>query len=294
LQLPHPSWLPERVWPFHTYELETRDDVLAVTETGTGPALLLVHVGAWSFVWRDLMTRLAPDFRCITFDAPGNGRTRSRNSPVTLERASRAVASVIDALDLRDVTLAFHDLGGPAALAAVADMPQRVRGMVAVNTFAWKPDRSGLRTMLTVVGSRAMREFNVLTKMIPRISSTSFGVGRHLDQASRAAFLAGMSPRGIRAFHDYMHDALRCDGLYGTVARALAGPLAKLPMLTIFGQRNDPFGFQKRWKQLFPDASELVILKGNHFPMCDAPDVVARAIREWYAQMKNPAIAGGA
>jgi len=58
--------------------------------------------------------------------------------------------------------------------------------------------------------------------------------------------------------------------------------LAQVPMLTIFGERNDPFGFQKRWKELFPDARQAVVAKGNHFPMCDAPDFVAREIREWY------------
>jgi hypothetical protein len=53
-------------------------------------------------------------------------------------------------------------------------------------------------------------------------------------------------------------------------------------MPTIFGQRNDPFGFQPRWKQLFPHARDVVVLKENHFPMCDAPDLPARDPRLAY------------
>jgi haloalkane dehalogenase len=257
--------------------------VLAVTEVGAGPALLLVHVGTWSFVWRDLVARLAPDFRCIFFDAPGNGLTQDlRPTPVTMQGASAAVAAVIHALDLRDFTLLAHDLGGPAALAAVAGMPRRVRGIVAMNAFGWRPSGAALRSMLAIMGSRIVRELDVLTGFIPAITSTAFGVGRHLDEPSRDAFRQGIGPRGRRAFHDYLRDARHCDALYEKIDAALHGPLSQVPLLTIFGERNDPFGFQKRWKYLFPDARQVVVDKGNHFPMCDAPDFVARAIQHWH------------
>ena len=280
-----PRWLPKSEWPFQTFGVEFNDSMLAVAETGRGPALLFVHVGAWSFIWRDLVTRLAPDFRCIFFDAPGNGQTQDgSDGAMTLEKAAGAVSAVIAALDLQDFTLVAHDLGGPSGLSAVAAMPERVHGIVAMNTFAWRPSGAAFRGMLTFMGSRAMRELNVLTGFISRISATSFGVGRHMDEFSRQTFRAGMGPRSRRAFHDYMRDARDCDGLYGRVGRALAGPLARVPLLTIFGERNDPFHFQERWKEMFPEARQVVVSRGNHFPMCDAPDFAARTIRDWYRE----------
>src|SRR5260370_40955008 len=75
IDLPRPDWLPESVWPFETFGLETDDSIVAVTDVGKGPTLLLVHCGFWAFVWGDLITRLASDFRCIAFDAPGTGRS---------------------------------------------------------------------------------------------------------------------------------------------------------------------------------------------------------------------------
>jgi pimeloyl-ACP methyl ester carboxylesterase len=53
-------------------------------------------------------------------------------------------------------------------------------------------------------------------------------------------------------------------------------------MLTIFGERNDPLKSQPQWKRLFPSTRQIVIPKGNHFPMCDDPDRVANAIRDWH------------
>jgi pimeloyl-ACP methyl ester carboxylesterase len=284
-RLERPSWLPKGAWPFDTSGLEVDDSVIAVSEAGQGSVLLFVHVGTWSFIWRDLVTRLAPDFRCVLFDAPGTGQSREgATGAATLQGAARATAAVIDALDLKELTLVAHDLGGPAALAALATTPERVRGIVAMNSFGWRPSSVSLRSMLAIVGSPFMRELDVMTGLVPRITASSFGVGRHLDWPSRAAFRAGMRPRSLRSFHDYMRSALHCDDVYARASAALAGPLATVPLLTIFGERNDPFGFQKRWKELFPAARQAVVPKGNHFPMCDAPDLVAQTIRSWHQQ----------
>jgi pimeloyl-ACP methyl ester carboxylesterase len=277
-----PSWLPETTWPFETFGIDVEGSSLAVTEAGRGPALLFVHVGTWSFIWRDLVTLLASDFRCIFFDAPGNGQSRQRSTaPASMDAASHAVKAVISALDLRDLTLVAHDLGGPPAFAAIAPIAQRIRCIVAMNTFGWRPSGAALRIMLAIMGSGIMREIDVLTGLVPRLTASSFGVGRHYDACSRNAFRAGMGPAGWRAFHDYMHDATRCEDLYRQAAQALTGPLAKVPLLTVFGERNDPFGFQKQWKKLFPDARQVVVDRGNHFPMCDAPEFVAHTIRSW-------------
>src|SRR5579859_7089350 len=200
--LARPGWLPESVWPYESFGLETDDCMLAVTDAGQGPVLLLVHTGTWSFLWRDLITKLSADFRCICFDAPGTGRTQdAAGTTISLATASRAVVSVIEHLDLEDITLVAHDLGGVAGLAASMRTPERIRGIVGMNTFAWKPSGAALRTMLAVIGSGFIREVDVMTGLIPRLSSTSFGVGRHLDGSSRQAFVAGMGVRGRRSFH---------------------------------------------------------------------------------------------
>ena len=284
-----PSWLPEDVWPFTTARLEVDGAGIAITDAGQGPALLFVHTGLWSFVWRDVITLLHNDFRCVAFDAPGTGRSeRLRAAEIGLERASRAASAVIQALDLRDLTLVVHDLGGPAGIAGAACTPDRIRGLVGVNTFAWKPSGAILRGMLAVMGSAPMREFDAISGLIARVSASNFGAGRHLDGPSRAAFRAGIGPIGLRTFHRYMRDARQAESIYNRAGAALAGPFATLPLLTIFGQRNDPFGFQQRWKRMFPDARQVVVPKGNHFPMCDDPALVAQAIRSWHRERVAP------
>jgi pimeloyl-ACP methyl ester carboxylesterase len=188
---------------------------------------------------------------------------------------------------IKEFTLLAHDLGGLSGLAAVVTVAERARGIVAMNTFGWKPSGSALRPILATMGSGIIREIDAVTNFIPRISSTSCFVGRHLDSASRSAFRAGTASESRRAFHNYMRDACRCDVSYERIGTALAAPFTELPMFTIFGERNGPFHFQRRWKALFPDAAQMAVSKGNHFPMCDAPELVAKAIRAWHANKVN-------
>ena len=280
VSIQRPYWLPETVWPFETSALELEGSRIAVTDVGKGPVLLFVHTGFWSFIWRDVMLRLADEFRCVCFDAPGTGRSdRLPVVDITLDRASRALTAIIRALDLRDITLVVHDLGGPSGIAGSAPVADRIRALCAVNTFAWRPSGFAFRGMLGLMGSAFIREFNATTGILPRITVGSFGVGRHMDEPSRRAYLSGIGTQGLRSFHTYLHDARKADTIYERVHGVLTGPFRKLPVVTIFGERNDPLGFQPRWKQLFPEAEQIVVPKGNHFPMCDAPDIVADAIR---------------
>src|SRR5262245_91802 len=136
-----PSWLPGLAWPWPVYSVATPAGRVAVTDAGpvSGPTLLLVHTGTWSFVCRDLMRELVQQFRCVTVDAPGCGISERSDGPVTLSAAAVAVGAVIDELDLRDVTLVAHDLGGPAGVGAAAGRTDRIAGLVGVNCFAWRP-----------------------------------------------------------------------------------------------------------------------------------------------------------
>jgi pimeloyl-ACP methyl ester carboxylesterase len=276
-----PSWMPEAVWPFETGALDLDGAAIAVTDVGRGPTLLF-YTGIGSFIWRDVIVQMSNHFRCVVLDPPGIGLSSPvPRSMTTLENSARAVSRVIETLDLRDMTLIVHDSAGPPALAAAARASGRIRGLVAVNTFGWRPAGAPFRGMLALMGTSIVRWIDVATGILPRVTASEFGVGRHLDAASRQAYRAGIA-RSIGAFHDYLGRARFSDDLYKEVRLALAGPLRRLPLLTIFGDRNDPLGFQPQWKRLFPEAQQVVIPNGNHFPMCDDPIFVAKTISTWH------------
>lgn len=257
---------------------------VAITDEGDGPVLVFVHAGMWSSIWRQVVRRLRDEFRCITVDFPGFGLAPDGDSaPPTLAALADTLAELVGAFDLRRYTLIAHDLGGPVGLAAAAAHPDRLEGIVLANTFAWRPQRRALRMMLRVMGSGALRRLDGATGVIPALTATRFGVGRHLDASERASFRAPFADRRrIERFHDLMRSALDSAPLFATVESAIAGPHASQPVLTIFGERNDPFGFQQRIADRFADHEGHIVPGGHHFPMCDDPELFASLVRVWH------------
>lgn len=274
-----PRWLPSSAWPWPAYATEHERGRVAVTNIGDGPTLLFVHVGSWSFVWRDVLTRLQQEFRCVALDAPGCGRSDRTESAPMLTQAGDAVTAVVDALQPRDLTLVAHDLGGPVGFLAASRRADRVAALVAVNCFAWRPTGALFRGMLAAMGSAPARELDAAVGWLPRLTATGFGVGRQWTPTDRAVFRAGIDSSARRAWHGYFRDARKAEDLYAELDAGLRGPPSDRPLLTIFGQFNDPLRFQPRWQTLFPAAHQLTVPRGNHFPMCDNPDLVASEVK---------------
>jgi pimeloyl-ACP methyl ester carboxylesterase len=89
---------------------------------GSGPTLLF-HPGFSNNLdlWNWLVRELAPTHRCVTFDPRGHGASDKPDSEYTLEELARDVVALAETLDLRDVTLVGHSVGGAVSLQAVLD-----------------------------------------------------------------------------------------------------------------------------------------------------------------------------
>lgn len=281
--LERPDWLPSDVYPFTLRSLELDSGPVVYVDEGRGPILLFVHAGMWSFIFRDVIAALSNDFRCVTLDFPGSGLSPAHEGVETVADLSFALADFVERLDLDDVTLVAHDLGGLVGVGAAGRDPGRFVGIVIANAFAWPPEGRALRTMLRLMGGPTMTAIDATTGLIPRMTGTRFGVGRHLDRSSRAAFLGPFRDSGPRRrFHRLLRSVLEHPAYPEEVERTAVGNLAELPVLSIFGENNDPFGFQDRVDAMWADHERVVVEGGNHFPMCDDPQLFADSVRTWH------------
>lgn len=279
-----PDWLPPAVWPHEPRYALVGEHRVHYVDSGSGPTLLFVGAGTWVFIWRDLIERLAPGFRCVTFDLPGNGLSRAPEPPLGLAEQSQVLEAFVEERGLTDLTLVVHDLGGPIGLAWAVRRPERVRALILMQAFGW-PVAGSLALMLGLVASAPARWTSQATNLMARLTSSGAGVGRHLDRDSRRAFRGPFRSRRARGyFHRLMGDARRSDDLLSSIDAQAPAVLADRPGLTVFGEKNDPFGFQDRWHDAFPEWERLVIPKGNHFPMSDDPDLVATTVGDWFAR----------
>ena len=282
-----PRWLPWSAFPFQSRFAEVAGRRVHYIDEGSGPALLFVSAGQWSFMFRDVIVRLREQFRCLALDFPGCGLSPDAPGHDHSVRANAGVLDgFIDALDLQDITMAVHDVGGPIGFLVAVQRPQRFRALVISNTFGWPlTDYPAVRRMLTIIASPPFGAMNSLTNVVARLTASRYGVGRRMGKADRRAFLGPWRSRGgRRATLRILAGVLRIDSLMAQLERSLQTRLADLPVLTLFGRKNDPYGWQSRFLQIFPHATAAGIDDGHHFPFSDDPDAYGAALSTWWSQ----------
>ncbi len=121
----------------HAYELTTPT---------TNP-YTLVFIHGWLLsrsYWQPVIERLAPTYQCLAYDLRGFGESQinpNLSHGVALESTSRYtpvayaqdLAVLLEQLNLADVWLIGHSLGGTIALWGAERLPEYVKGVICVN-----------------------------------------------------------------------------------------------------------------------------------------------------------------
>jgi haloalkane dehalogenase len=136
--------------PFRRFALDVRGYRMHVMEQGPKDALpvLLLHGNpTWSFLYRKVALALSgAPLRLVMPDLVGLGLSEHpREAEVhTLDFHARQVGALVDALGLERFVFVGQDWGGPIGGCVCADRPERVSGVVIMNT-SLAPPREGAR-----------------------------------------------------------------------------------------------------------------------------------------------------
>jgi len=108
-------------------------------DEGQGPVLLMFHGNpSWSFLYRKMIQHLKNDFRCIAFDYPGFGLSEApKGYDFSAKTHSLVAEEFINKLKLEDVIIIGQDWGGPIGLGWAGRNPNKIKGAVLGNTWAW-------------------------------------------------------------------------------------------------------------------------------------------------------------
>jgi pimeloyl-ACP methyl ester carboxylesterase len=247
---------------------------------GAGPPLVMVHtVHTQAEHFRDLIPLVRERYTVYALDLPGMGYSQIVPGASYDEPAMRAaVKRIIAQLDLSDVTLLGESMGAVLALTTAADLPERVRRVLAVNAYDYAGGiaRSSLLARLIVTGILAP------------------GIGRRFAALEpkpimRAVLRGGVvDPTALR--EDYLDELLnvgRRPG-YPIVARAVYANLPSLvaarsryrdvtaPVHLIYGEQDwsRPSDRQAN-RYLLPTAEFTEVPTAGHFIALERPDVPA-------------------
>jgi len=126
---------------------------IAYTEAGDPTGLPVVLIHGWTEdrrVWTPVARRLVEaGRRVIAYDQRGHGASGVGDAGYTIDALADDLRAVLEGLDLHQVTVAGHSMGGMAAQALALHHPdvvnERVAGLVLVATAASEVGVSGRR-----------------------------------------------------------------------------------------------------------------------------------------------------
>jgi pimeloyl-ACP methyl ester carboxylesterase len=138
-------WTGLYFWRFHTgkplypvqgefIKVEQTAVYVLVRGEGPGPAVLfLAGFPYHSDAFFSLASRPLPGHRYITLDFPGLGWSEKKlTQPLTPADLALLVKLALDKLEIQEVVLVGHDLGGGVALVCASLFPQLVKGLVLI------------------------------------------------------------------------------------------------------------------------------------------------------------------
>ena len=100
------------------------------------PALVFVH--GWccdKSYWKFQVSHFSKQHEVITIDLAGHGESGLNRQNWTIETFGNDVVAVIEKLDLDQVILIGHSMGGPINIETAQQIPKRVIGLVGVDTY---------------------------------------------------------------------------------------------------------------------------------------------------------------
>ena len=110
---------------------------LHVTDRGPrdAPTILLVHCYTCSMdYWQRLQPLLVRDHRVIAVDLLGHGSSEMPDDGYSMEHQADTIAEALDALDAKPDLAVGQSLGGPVSTALAQRHPDKVRGLVIMDS----------------------------------------------------------------------------------------------------------------------------------------------------------------
>lgn len=290
-------------WPFAPRFCAAPGFGMHYVDEGTGRPVILLHgQPTWGYLYRRFIPPLSRTHRVIVPDHMGFGKSETpAERDYTLRTHVENLSALIDALDLRDITLVMQDWGGPIGIGYAVRNPGRIHSVVVMNTvFGYgAAGRRDLPNPMETPWFRWIRDgladgrtHAVLSHLGSTILSVMQIVG--LERLDR------VDPTFIRAYAAHFATPADCKGaiafpldlaegrIRDYVREGAAGvqALRAIPAIMIEGMRDraiPPALAIADFKGIWPDRAVIELPEAGHYLQEDAPETVVPLIEAFLA-----------
>jgi haloalkane dehalogenase len=253
------------------------------------PIIFLHGNPTWSFFYRNLVSSLKDQYRCIAPDHLGCGlseKPSSRKFAYNLEGHSNNLLELLDALEIKKFNLIVHDWGGAIGLSALRDDFSRINKLVLLNTASFLSNDVPKRIQLCripLIGEFFVRMFNGFAWPASWMATT-----KGLPASVKKGFLYPYNNWNNRvAIWNFVKD-IPLENHHPTkqflqdTENALTN-LSDTPILACWGMQDFCFhsGFLKEWQKRLPHLETLTCESAGHYLLEDSFDLFHERIKSF-------------
>ena len=248
---------------------------VAYTQTGRGPALVLLHgyVGDGATTWRPQLEALCDEFTVVAWDAPGAGGSSDPPEDFGIDGYADCLAAFVRELELDRPHIMGVSFGGALARAHASRHPRQPASLVLASAYAgWRgslPADSAEQRLQQALALADATPSEFTDTLLP----TMFTEGTPTEIIEDfAATLRRFHPGGFRA-------------MARASAEDLTASLAdvRVPTLLIYGDRDvrAPLTVATRLHDAIPHSSLRVLEGVGHACNLEAAERFNAAVREF-------------
>ena len=264
-----------------------------------GEVVICLHgEPTWGYLYRNFIPALSEHYRVIVPDHMGFGKSETPADKVyTLATHVENLTTLIDDLDLKDITFVCQDWGGPITGAYTIRHPERVKRVALMNTlFGYGGATTSAERTPWFTWIAKHYEQGTLDGILGELGSTILSVMKIVGFENSAA----VDDNWLHAYAAPFPDRQSCIGgiefpldvHLGRIAEYMMESLATgnldavkaKPAMLAFGLRDhaiDPDDAMADFRALFPDAPINTFADAGHFCQEDIPHILVPLIHQF-------------
>lgn len=282
-----PNWYDTALMEWSSHWVELLGHHVHYLDEGDGPLLLCQHGGlGWSYSFNRLISHLREHFRIIVPDMPGYGLSwiGADGFSAELVNCANVLDELITVLRLEEITLMGINLGGPIAIGAAAQRPERIRGLALSGSVLWPvEDNPGVLRAITDSHMRVLPRLTQDRAMVTEFMSRTFPDIPERDQLITHLTAPFTDSRRRTAAAQMISSVLDDEFFLTDVKRGLRA-LADKPCAYLAGHNDPVYSADtiNRLNEQFVSFRKFELEHPASYICLTQPEDVARLLISWY------------
>lgn len=262
--------------------LPRNDYQLAYTDEGKGEkTLIFIHgLGSYSQAWIRNIESLKSDYRCIAVDLPGYGKSGKEAHSGGMPFYAGIINELVEVLNLKNVYLAGHSMGGQIAITTHLLYPSLANGLVLVAPAGFEPFHKGQRQWFREVMTVDGVKLTTAEAIVNNLASNFYKMPEEAD----FMITDRMAMRTASDFEAYCYAVVQ--SVQGMVDYPVLPYLKdiRIPTLILFGENDNLIpnrylnpGFTadiaRNGANAIPGSKLVLVPECGHFMMFEKPEV---------------------